>query len=203
MRSLILPHYRTYFPFKMVLPLVMVVSFLVLSVVYIERLQAQTPEIEKGSFSEREAQNIDRMIMCPVCPAETIDQAQVQISQQMRQIVREMLAEGKERQEILEFFVDRYGQDILGAPPKTGVNLVAWVTPAVGVAGGLLAVFFILRSMTRREPTNGSSELIQDAELIPYLQLIDRHLDMTRFSNQVDDIIEPSNARMDIPEKKE
>ena len=57
--------------------------------------------------------------------------------------------------------------------------------------------------MTRREPTNGSSELIQDAELIPYLQLIDRHLDMTRFSNQVDDIIEPSNARMDIPEKKE
>ena len=77
------------------------------------------------------------------------------------------------------------------------------MTPAVGVAGGLLAVFFILRSMTRREPTNGSSELIQDAELIPYLQLIDRHLDMTRFSNQVDDIIEPSNARMDIPEIKE
>ncbi|GIT01538.1 MAG: hypothetical protein CM1200mP27_01630 [Chloroflexota bacterium] len=70
---------------------------------YIERLQAQTPEIEKGSFSEREAQNIDQMIMCPVCPAETIDQAQVQISQQMRQIVREMLAEGKERQEILSF----------------------------------------------------------------------------------------------------
>ena len=57
--------------------------------------------------------------------------------------------------------------------------------------------------MTRREPTNGSSELIPAAELIPYLQLIDRHLDMTRFSNQVDDIIEPSNARMDIPEKKE
>ena len=187
----------------MVFPLVMVVSFLVLSDVYIERLQAQTPEIEKGSFSEREAQNIDRMIMCPVCPAETIDQAQVQISQQMRQIVREMLAEGKERQEILEFFVDRYGQDILGAPPKTGVNLVAWVTPAVGVAGGLLAVFFILRSMTRREPANGASGLIQDTELIPYLQLIDRHLDMTRFSDQVDDIIEPSNARMDIPEKKE
>ncbi|GIT01537.1 MAG: hypothetical protein CM1200mP27_01620 [Chloroflexota bacterium] len=52
---------------------------------------------------------------------------------------------------------------------------------AVGVAGGLLAVFFILRSMTLREPTNGSSELIQDAELIPYLQLIDRHLDMTPF----------------------
>jgi len=191
------------FPPKVVFPLVVFVSFLLLSVVDIERLQAQTPEIEKGSFNEREAQNIDRMIMCPVCPAETIDQAQVQISQQMRQIVREMLAEGKERQEILEFFVDRYGQDILGAPPKTGVNLVAWVTPAVGVAGGLLAVFFILRSMTRREPANGSSGLIQDTELIPYLQLIDRHLDMIRFSNQVDDIIEPPNARIDVSERKE
>ena len=36
---------------------------------------------------EREAQTIDRMLMCPVCPAETIDQAQVEISFQMRAVV--------------------------------------------------------------------------------------------------------------------
>ena len=92
-----------------------------------QSLHAQTTEPEEpgGSYSESQAQGIDRMIMCPVCPAETIDQAQVEISFQMRAIVREMLSEGKDRDEILEFFVDRYGKDILAAPPKTGFNLVA------------------------------------------------------------------------------
>ena len=145
-------------------------------------LHAQTPEPVSGeaAFSESEAQGIDRMIMCPVCPAETIDQAQVQIALQMRAKVREMLAEGKDRGEILDFFVDRYGQDILGAPPKSGADLVAWLLPAGGVAAALVAVFFIIRSMTRRGPVPATPRPVQDASLVPYLQLVDRHLERTR-----------------------
>lgn len=144
---------------------------------HIGTLHAQTPE---PAYSESEAQSIDRMIMCPVCPAETIDQAQVQISIQMRQIVRDMLAAENDRDEILEFFVDRYGKDILAAPPKSGANLVAWLAPIAGVAAALVAVFFILRSMTRTGPILAVPHPAQDAGLIPYLQLVDRHLDMTR-----------------------
>jgi cytochrome c-type biogenesis protein CcmH len=148
---------------------------------------AQTPEPASADtapseavFSESEAQGIDRMIMCPVCPAETIDQAQVQIALQMRAVVREMLGEGKDREEILDFFVERYGQDILGAPPKSGAALVAWLMPAGGVLAAIVAVFFIIRSMTRQAPVMATPRLVPDPGLIPYLQLVDRHLDMTR-----------------------
>ncbi len=137
---------------------------------------------------EREAQAIDKMIMCPVCPAETIDQAQVEISFQMRAVVRELLAEGRSRDEVLDYFVDRYGADILAAPPKSGSNLVAWILPIVGVAAGLVGVFFIIRAMTgsqRRDaapvPSRGTpSESPQatasanDAEMLPYLEIADR-----------------------------
>ena len=82
-----------------------------------------------GEELEKQAQEIDQMIMCPVCPAETIDQAQVEISFQMRAIIREMLAEGSTKEEILDYFVDRYGPDILAAPPKSGANLLAWILP--------------------------------------------------------------------------
>ena len=145
-------------------------------------LHAQTPEptSTEATFSERQAQGIDRMIMCPVCPAETIDQAQVEISRQMRKIVRDMLAQGKDREEILDFFVERYGKDILAAPPKSGANLVAWLLPVGGVLAALVAVFFIIRSMTRRGPVVATSQPAQDAGLIPYLELVDRHLEMTR-----------------------
>ncbi len=167
---------------KAVFLLAVMLLFAVMAIVQSGTIQAQTPEptLPEGSYSESEAQGIDRMIMCPVCPAETIDQAQVQISQQMRQVVREMLSEGKDRDEILDFFVERYGQDILAAPPKTGANLVAWLAPVGGVAAALVAVYLILRSMTRREPVLVASGPTQDPGLIPYLQLVDRHLDLTR-----------------------
>ena len=143
---------------------------------------------------EKEAQAIDRMIMCPVCPAETIDQAQVEISFQMRAVIREMLAEGNTRQEILDYFVDRYGADILAAPPKSGANLLAWILPIIGVAAGLVGVFFVIRSMTgRRQPapvpvTPNEAQAAHPAqqaeppELAPYLQIADRLLATRRAS---------------------
>ena len=177
---------------------------IVASLAQVNGLHAQTPEPPpKGSYSESQAQGIDRMIMCPVCPAETIDQAQVEISFQMRAVVREMLADGKERDEILDFFVERYGKDILAAPPKTGANLVAWLAPVGGFGAGLVAVFLIIRSMSRQRSALVTAQPIQDAGLIPYLQLVDRHLDLTRggTSNQPSYSLESRGT--DVPEQTE
>jgi cytochrome c-type biogenesis protein CcmH len=162
-------------------------------------LHAQTPEpgSPEGSYSESQAQGIDRMIMCPVCPAETIDQAQVEISFQMRQIVRDMLSQGSDRDEILDFFVERYGKDILAAPPKSGVNLVAWLMPIAAVSVGLITVYLVLRSMTRQRISPAIAQPVTDAGLIPYLQLVDRHLDMTRSAPQTGSTSNPSSSTIE------
>ena len=188
---------------RVLLSLSLVTLLTVTSLAQVNGLHAQTPEPPEGSYSESQAQGIDRMIMCPVCPAETIDQAQVEISFQMRAVVREMLADGKERDEILAFFVERYGKDILAAPPKTGANLVAWLAPVVGFGAGLVAVFLIIRSMSRQRPALLSVQPVQDAGLIPYLQLVDRHLDLTRggTSNQPSYSVESRGT--DVPEQAE
>jgi len=196
-----------YTPYKLsprvLLFLSLVALLTVASLAQVNGLHAQTPEPPEGSYSESQAQGIDRMIMCPVCPAETIDQAQVEISFQMRAVVREMLADGKERDEILDFFVERYGKDILAAPPKTGANLVAWLAPVVGFGAGLVAVFLIIRSMSRQRPALVTAQPVQDAGLIPYLQLVDRHLDLTRggTSNQPSYSVESRGTG--VPEQTE
>ena len=161
------------------LPLIFL-PFIVIACLLLSHPSVAHAQAPQQPFDEKEAQGIDRMIMCPVCPAETIDQAQVEISRQMRMIVREMLADGKDRDEILDFFVQRYGKDILAAPPKSGANLVAWLLPVGGVMAALMAVFFIIRSMTRRGPVASIPSPVQDDGLAPYLQLVDRHLAMTR-----------------------
>ena len=196
-----------YTPYKLSLRVLLSLSLVTLltvtSLAQVNGLHAQTPEPPEGSYSESQAQGIDRMIMCPVCPAETIDQAQVEISFQMRAVVREMLADGKERDEILDFFVERYGKDILAAPPKTGANLVAWLAPVGGFGAGLVAVFLIIRSMSRQRPALLSAQPVQDAGLIPYLQLVDRHLDLTRggTSNQPSYSVESRGTG--VPEQTE
>ena len=155
-------------------------------------VQAQTPTVP---YDEAEAQAIDRMIMCPVCPAESIDQAQVPLARQMRQLVREKLAQGATRQEILDFFADTYGPDILASPPKTGVNLLAWVLPIAGVLAALAAGLVALRSMTTSraaatvttapapsDPSGSSSSGPGpgplEPDLAPYLAAVDRQLDL-------------------------
>lgn len=160
------------------LPVVLALSMFVLwvGVVYAQSPESGSTAPKTPVYDEAEAQRIDRMLMCPVCPAETIDQAQVEISRQMRRLVREKLSQGASRQEILDFFADRYGKDILAAPPKSGVNLVAWLVPVVAVLGAIVAGFAVIRSMTRSGARAAVTETAMDDDLAPYLDIIDRDL---------------------------
>ena len=148
--------------------------------------QESTPPSPQDSvpvpYDEKEAQAIDGMVMCPVCPAETIDQAQVPLARQMRQLVRDKLSQGESREEILEYFAGVYGRDILAAPDKSGVGLVAWTTPIIGVLAALAAGVFVLRSMAKQPVSPevgsaaGATPLAPVPDTDPYLEAVDREL---------------------------
>ena len=140
----------------------------------------QTPEAASDSsqdlpYDEAEAQSIDRMLMCPVCPAETIDQAQVELARQMRRLVRDMLTQGATRGEILEYFADRY-PGVLAAPPKSGFNLLVWIVPPAGVLAALAVGLLVIRAMTASKPAPVTINPIPGDDLRPYLAAVDRDL---------------------------
>ncbi len=171
-------------------------------------LLAQEPE---GVYDEAEAQGIDRMLMCPVCPAESIDQAQVPLARQMRQRVREMLAQGATREEILAYFADRYGQNVLASPPKSGANLLAWLLPVFGLAAALIAALMVIRSMTGRNGAVGVSPLAEqdatapvgESDLDRYLDAVDRSLDIGHAApDPAGDGDDGSERPMSDPEKR-
>ena len=107
---------------------------------------------------EERAQSVDKRLICPYCPAETIDQAQVPQAREMRAFVRDKLAAGWTEQQILDYFSapERYGQRVLAEPPKSGSTLTIWLLPPVGflLAGALL--FYVLRSMKKGQPSEPS-----------------------------------------------
>ena len=136
----------------------------------------QEPSLEERAYS------IDRSLICPVCPGETIDQAQVELATQMREIVREKLAEGWSREQVLRFFVDRYGERVLAAPPKKGFNLMVWVVPIVAGVGGVLLLAFVVRAMRGAGQMRQDDGSVSEQELEPYLSLVDQELGLSQGS---------------------
>ena len=138
---------------------------------------------EPRSVEER-ALSIDKSLMCPICAGQTIDQSAATLSAQMRAIVRQKLAEGWTRDQILQFFVDRYDESVLAAPPKEGFNLIVWVVPFAAVLGAGSLLFFVLKSVTRDAKTRRPEEATPRSDLEPYLSLVDRELGLSEGSGE-------------------
>ena len=123
------------------------------------------------------AQGIDKGLMCPICPSETIDQSQVEIANQMQIMVREKLAQGESSDDIYQFFVDRYGLGILAEPPKSGFNLLIWVIPPIALLLGSVFLTMVVRAMRREHHRHTEEEALPpSAELVPYLAAVDQEI---------------------------
>lgn len=85
---------------------------------------------------EREARAIERSLRCPVCEGQSVADSNSSVALQMREEIRAMLAQGKTRDEILQHYVDRYGEWVLYMPPRRGVFLLGWLVPFLAVAAG-------------------------------------------------------------------
>ena len=91
-------------------------------------------------------------LRCPVCQGESVADSQSGISQGMRAIIRRKLKAGQSPDAIKQYFVARYGNKILLAPPSNGIGDVAWLAPPLLVAGGmglLITLVFDWRSRSR------------------------------------------------------
>lgn len=98
-------------------------------------LAQPSPNTPPPDFSP-EVFEIARELRCPVCQGESAAESNAGIAVEMRRIIAEQLAQGKSRDEIRAFFVQRYGDWILYEPPARGLTLWVWLSPLIGL--GLL-----------------------------------------------------------------
>lgn len=100
--------------------------------------------------------SLNKEIMCPVCPGESIDQSQNDLAIQMRFIVTKLVDEGKSDEEIKEYFVQRYGEVVLMEPSRKGLGLIAWTVPWIAFIFTIVMVIFFIRKMSS---SNNSREV--------------------------------------------
>ena len=109
----------------------------------------------KAHVSNAERDQIEKKLRCQcgctldVYTCRTTDFA-CEVSPAMHRDINALIEGGYGAQEIIDAFVDSYGEKVLMAPTKSGFNLVGWTMPfgALLVGGGVLAA--LLRRWRRR-----------------------------------------------------
>ena len=77
------------------------------------------------SQSEDTIYEISNELMCPVCQGQTVAESNSQLAISMKEVIKIKTT----KEEILEYFVDQYGDTILAKPPLKGFALILWITP--------------------------------------------------------------------------
>ena len=141
---------------------------------------------EEDITLEQRAHQLAGELMCPVCGGQTIDGSNAQIAIDMRLKVRERLAAGDTNAEVRDYFVVRYGQEILAAPERSGFNLLAWIVPVVIVFGGIGIALITIKNMRKTAAQTNSaggkaaSSSNNPSDLSNYLAQVDRDLGINK-----------------------
>jgi len=83
-------------------------------------------------------------LMSPYCPGRTLSSCPSPQAAELVQWIAVQEASGTTREQVIEMLIERFGEDILGAPPAKGITLWAYVLPVLGfcLGGALVAVAF-------------------------------------------------------------
>ena len=92
-----------------------------------------------GVRAERTAA-LASQLRCPVCQGLSIGASPSETARAMKDRVEELVGLGYSDDQILDYFVGRYGTWVLLAPPRHGFTWLLWMAPAVGLSAGLLWV---------------------------------------------------------------
>ena len=115
--------------------------------------------------------DVARQIQCPVCNGESVADSPSLRAAEMRAVIRQQLTEGRSEQQVLDYFSQVYGNDILESPPRQGFTSLIWLMPLLMLLAGVAAVVVLAREWQRQARVAVGSvatdELEDDVALSP------------------------------------
>jgi cytochrome c-type biogenesis protein CcmH len=111
------------------------------------------PLLAQGDTTDISADEVNEVaqhLWCPLCGGRLrLDSCELKACGQMKELIAIKLAEGEDAESIRDYFLEQYGPQVLGEPPREGFNWLAWILPVVAVVGGAIFLWTRLQEMTR------------------------------------------------------
>ncbi|AXV35214.1 MULTISPECIES: cytochrome c-type biogenesis protein [Aeromonas] len=97
---------------------------------------------------EQTFRELTKELRCPKCQNQDIADSNAGLAKDLRDKTYQMVREGKDKQEVVDYMVARYGNFILYNPPLMASTLILWLGPLLVIVIGVVMV--VVRS--RRRP---------------------------------------------------
>lgn len=107
---------------------------------------AASDSAAQNEVTPDEVNTVARELWCPLCSGVRLDACELKACDQMKDVIAIKLAEGEDSDSIKAYFVEQYGPQVMGEPPRQGFNWLAWILPALAVVVG---GFFFWRTTQR------------------------------------------------------
>ena len=105
-----------------------------------------------GAVTDDQVNAVARQLYCPVCENIPLDVCGTQACAQWRELIREKLAAGWSEAQIKQYFVDQYGDRVLGTPPARGLNWLVYIVPPLAILAGIYILYRAMRSWRQAAP---------------------------------------------------
>jgi cytochrome c-type biogenesis protein CcmH len=132
---------------------------------------AQTPappQTMSDARIEEITTDVASLLRCPVCQGLSIQDSPSGLAREMRGVIRDQIAAGRTPDEVKAYFVSKYGDWVLLAPPARGFNLAVYVLPVLAVLCGAGLVVFLTRRWSRRPALPADAPSFDDPDLAPW-----------------------------------
>jgi len=121
------------------------------SAVLIPSLNTFAQQATPLPVSDNQVNAIAKQLYCPVCENTPLDVCPTQACEEWRQLIREKLGIGWTPIQIKDYFVDQYGDRVLGTPPARGLNWMVYVIPPLLFLVGIYVLYRIVITWKRND----------------------------------------------------
>ncbi len=144
---------------------------LIVALIAAPALAVEPDEMLVDPALEARAQALDDELRCVKCQSENIASSNADWARDARLLVRQLITEGKSDAEVIDFFVERYGEYVRMTPSTRGANLALWLAgPAMLIFAAFAAIAFV-RGRAAAQPEGG--DRLSEEEQARLRQILD------------------------------
>ena len=130
-------------------------------------------------------QDIAGELMSPACPGRTLLNCTSEHAGQWQELIKQKVDQGVSRDEIMKYFVNMGGEEVLASPPKRGFTLTVWLLPAFAIVNGAGLIIMLTTKWAKRVRSQDRPQsMLSDAQPTqtpsatanPYLNRVRRDL---------------------------
>jgi cytochrome c-type biogenesis protein CcmH len=138
-------------------------------------VSAITGLAQSNQPSDDEVNAVAKELYCPVCENIPLDVCPTQACAQWRDLIRQKLSEGWNKEQIKQYFAAQYGDRVLAEPPREGLNWLVYILPPIFFLGGVYLVYRVLRNR-KPLPEAKTVDAASPAPDDPYLKRLEEEL---------------------------